>query len=94
MTHFDINKDIVPEDREIGALYAIYGHDYEERPHFLLVGNGTAGTVFITDICDGQYCARERDRGDSALEIAEFFGLTNNIRFFDNQDDFSITINF
>ena len=50
--------------------------------------------ILIVDISDGQYCARERDKGDSALEIAEFFGLTNNIRFFDNQDDFSITINF
>lgn len=94
MTHFDINKDIVPEDREIGALYAIYGHDYEERPHFLLVGNGTAGTVFITDICDGQYSARERDRDDSAFEIAEDFGLVNKIRFFDDEGDFDITVEF
>lgn len=94
MTQFNIGKNIKPEDREIGGLYAIYGDDHTGKPHFLLIGNGTDDTVFITDICDGQYSARERDRGDSALEIAELFGLIDNIRFFDDEGDFDITIEF
>jgi hypothetical protein len=94
MTHFGIDKNTEPKDTEIGALYAIYGHDYEGKPHFLLIGNGTDGTAFITDICDGQYSARERDRDDSALEIANSFGLIDNIRFFDDEADFDITVEF
>ena len=94
MTHFDTTRNTKMEDIEIGSLYAIYGRDNAGKEHFLVLGTGAASAVLIVDISDGQYCARERDRGDSALEIAEFFGLTNNIRFFDNQDDFSITINF
>lgn len=94
MTHFDTTRNTKMEDIEIGSLYAIYGRDNAGKEHFLVLGTGAVSAVLIVDISDGQYCARERDRGDSALEIAEFFGLTNNIRFFDNQDDFSITINF
>lgn len=94
MTHFDTTRNTKMEDIEIGSLYAIYGRDNVGKEHFLVLGTGAVSAVLIVDISDGQYCARERDRGDSALEIAEFFGLTNNIRFFDNQDDFSITINF
>ena len=94
MTHFGIDKNTKPEDREIGGLYAIYGDDYIGKPHFLLIGDGKDGNVFITDICDEQYSARERDRDDSALEIAELFGLTNNIRFFDDEGDFDITVEF
>lgn len=94
MTHFNIGKNIKLEDREIGGLYAIYGDDQIGKPHFLLIGDGKDGTVFITDICDGQYSARERDRDDSALEIVENFGLIDNIRFFDDEGDFDITIEF
>ena len=94
MTHFGIGKNTKLEDREIGGLYAIYGNDSIGKPHFLLIGDGKDDTVFITDICDGQYSARERDKGDSALEIAELFGLIDNIRFFDDEADFDITIEF
>lgn len=94
MTHFGIGKNTKPEDTEIESLYAIYGSDNEGKPHFLLIGNGTDGTAFITDICDGQYSARERDRDDSALEIANSFGLIDNIRFFDDEADFDITVEF
>ena len=94
MTHFDTIRNTTPEDVDIGSLYAIYGRDNEEKEHFLILGTGAAGAVLIVDISDGQYCARERDRDDSALEIAEFFGLTNNIRFFDDQDDFDLTVAF
>ena len=94
MTHFDTIRNTKPEDTEIGSLYAIYGRDDEEKEHFLILGTGAAGAVLIVDISDGQYVARERDRDDSALEVAEFFGLTNNIRFFDDQDDFDLMITF
>lgn len=94
MTHFDTIRNTKPEDTEIGSLYAIYGRDDEEKEHFLILGTGAAGAVLIVDISDGQYVARERDRDDSALEVAEFFGLTNNIRFFGDQDDFDLMITF
>ena len=94
MTHFNIGKNIKPEDTEIGGLYAIYGDDYIGKPHFLIIGDGKDGTVFITDICDGQYSAKERNRDDSALEIAELFGFINNIRFFDDEEKFDIAIDF
>lgn len=94
MTHFGIDKNTKPKDTTIGTLYAIYGRDDEEKEHFLILGTGAAGTVLIVDIGDGQYGARERDRGDSAFEVAEFFGLTNDIRFFDDQDDFDLTVEF
>ena len=94
MTHFSTIENTKPEDVEIGSLYAIYGRDDEEKEHFLILGTGAAGAVLIVDISDGQYVARERDRDDSALEVAEFFGLTNNIRFFDDQDDFDLMITF
>lgn len=94
MTHFNTIENTKPEDVEIGSLYAIYGRDDKGKEHFLILGTGAAGAVLIVDISDGQYVARERDRDDSALEVAEFFGLTNNIRFFDDQDDFDLMITF
>ena len=94
MTHFSTIENTKPEDVESGSLYAIYGRDDKEKEHFLILGTGAAGAVLIVDISDGQYVARERDRDDSALEVAEFFGLTNNIRFFDDQDDFDLMITF
>ena len=94
MTHFSTIENTKPEDVEIGSLYAIYGRDDKEKEHFLILGTGAAGAVLIVDISDGQYVARERDRDDRALEVAEFFGLTNNIRFFDDQDDFDLMITF
>ena len=94
MTHFNIDNENIIEDSEIGRLYAIYGYDYESRPHFLIIGQATEGEVPVIDISDDHYTTCIRDEGDSALEVAEHFGLTSNLKFFEDEANFSLTIEF
>lgn len=94
MTHFNFNNENIIEDSEIGQLYAIYGLDYESKPHFLITGQAIEGKVTVIDIGDSSYATNIYDEGDSALEVAKHFGLTSNLKFFEDEADFDITINF
>lgn len=95
MTHFGIGKNTKPEDTEIESLYAIYGCDSEGNPHFLIVGgmNDDAQAPVI-DISAEDHKARIYDEEDSALEIADEFGLVSDIKFFYEAESFDLTLNF
>lgn len=95
MINFEFIGKIEPEDNEICNIYAIYGCDNEGNPHFLVVG-GTddEGQAPVTDISAPDHRARIYDDEDSAVEIADDFGLVSDIKFFYEAEDFDLTLNF
>lgn len=95
MINFEFIEKIGPEDDEICNIYAIYGRDSEDNPHFLVVG-GTddEGQAPVIDISVPDHRARVYDEEDSALEIADDFGLVSDIKFFYEAEDFDLTLNF
>lgn len=94
MINFNTAENRPIQDEELGTIFAIYGHDAERKPHFLVVGSGVNNEAFVMDICSTDHTTRERDNGDSALEIAEYFGLVSNIKFFYDNEDYDLTIEF
>lgn len=95
MINFEFIEKIGPEDDEICNIYAIYGRDSEDNPHFLVVGEtDDEGQAPVTDISAPDHRARIYDGEDSAVEIADDFGLVSDIKFFYEAEDFDLTLNF
>lgn len=95
MINFEFIEKIGPEDDEICNIYAIYGRDSEDNPHFLVVGGmDDEGQAPIIDISAPDHSARIYDEEDSAIEIADDFGLVSDIKFFYEAEDFDLTLNF
>lgn len=95
MINFEFIEKIGPEDDEICNIYAIYGCDDESNPHFLVVGGmDDEGQAPVIDISVPDHRACVYDEGDSALEIADDFGLVSDIKFFYEADSFDLTLNF
>lgn len=93
MINFELIEKIGPEDDEIYNIYAIYGCDSKSNPHFLVVGRGEE-QVPVIDISILSHQARIYDKEDSALEIAEDFGLVSDIKFFYGPGTFDLTLDF
>lgn len=94
MTHFNTTNNHSIQDEELNVLFAIYGHDTNEKSHFLVIGSGADDEALVVDISSTDYVARVCDNGDSALEVAEYFGLVSNIKFFYDNEDFDLTVEF
>lgn len=94
MINFEFIEKIGPEDDEICNIYAIYGRDSKDNPHFLVVGGADGGQAPIIDISAPDHRARIYDDEDSAVEIADDFGLVSDIKFFYEAEDFDLTLNF
>lgn len=94
MINFEFIEKIGPEDNEICNIYAIYGCDSEGTPHFLVVGGMEDGQAPVIDISAPDHEARIYDGEDSALEIADNFGLVSDIKFFYEAESFDLTLNF
>lgn len=95
MINFEFIEKIGPEDDEICNIYAIYGCDSEGNPHFLVVGGmDDEGQAPVIDISAEDHKARIYDEEDSALEIADEFGLVSDIKFFYEAESFDLTLNF
>lgn len=95
MINFDFVGKIGPEDNEIYNIYAIYGCDSEGNPHFLVVGGmDDDAQAPVIDISASDHKARIYNEEDSALEIADDFGLVSDIKFFYEAEDFDLTLNF
>ena len=93
MINFELIEKIGPEDDEICNIYAIYGCDSEGKPHFLVVGGGEEQAPVI-DISVPSHQARVYYEEDSALEIADDFGLVSDIKFFYEAESFDVTLDF
>lgn len=94
MINFELIEKIGPDDDEICNIYAIYGRDSKDNPHFLVVGGADNGEAPVIDISVSDHNARVYDEEDSALEIADDFGLVSDIKFFYGADSFDLTLNF
>lgn len=95
MINFEFIEKIGPEDNEICNIYAIYGCDSERNPHFLVVGGmDDKEQTPVIDISAEDHKARIYDEEDSALEIADDFGLVFDIKFFYEAESFDLTLNF
>lgn len=94
MMNFEFIETIGPEDDEIGNIYGIYGRDEQDNPHFLVVGGMDDGQAPVIDISDSGHDAQIFDNGDSAMEIADDFGIVSDIKFFYKTEDFELTLNF
>lgn len=94
MINFEFIEKIGPEDDEICNIYAIYGCDSEGNPHFLVVGGMDDGQAPVIEISAEDHKTHIYDEGDSALEIADEFGLVSDIKFFYEADSFDLTLNF
>lgn len=95
MINFEFIEKIGPEDDEICNIYAIYGRDSGDNPHFLVVGGmDDEGQTPVIDISTPDHRARIYDEGDSAIEIADDFGLISDIKFFYEAESFDLTLNF
>ena len=94
MINFELIEKIGPDDDEICNIYAIYGCDRESKPHFLVVGGEDNRQSPVIDISASDHKARIYDDKDSALEIADDFGLVSDIKFFYEADSFDLTLDF
>ena len=94
MINFELIEKIGPDDDEIYNIYAIYGCDKEGKPHFLVVGGADGGQAPVIDISITSHEARIYDEKDSALEIADDFGLVSDIKFFYEAESFDLTLDF
>ena len=94
MINFEHTEKIGPKDEEICDIYAIYGCDIKGDPHFLVVGGAVGGQAPVIDISASDHKARIYDEEDSALEIADDFGLVSDIKFFYQAEDFDLELDF
>ena len=94
MINFELIEKIGPEDEEICSIYAIYGCDIKGDPHFLVVGGADKGQAPVIDISITSHQARIYDEKDSALDIADDFGLVSDIKFFYEAESFDLTLVF
>ena len=94
MINFELIEKIGPEDDEIYNIYAIYGRDTKGDPHFLVVGGADKGQAPVIDMSITSHQARIYDERDSALDIADDFGLVSDIKFFYEADSFELTLDF
>ena len=94
MINFEFIKKIVPKDDKIGNIYAIYGCDTKDNQHFLVVGGTDDAQAPVIDISIPDHRARVYDEEDSALEIADDFGLISDIKFFYEAESFDLTLDF
>ena len=94
MINFELIEKIGPEDDEIYNIYAIYGCDIKGDPHFLVVGGADKGQAPVIDMSSTDYKARIYDEKDSALDIADDFGLVSDIKFFYEAESFDLTLDF
>lgn len=94
MINFELIEKIGPEDDEICNIYAIYGCDSKDNPHFLVVGGADKGQAPVIDISITSHQARIYDEKDSALDIADDFGLVSDIKFFYEAESFDLTLDF
>ena len=94
MINFELIKKIRPDDDEICNIYAIYGCDSEGTPHFLVVGGADKGQAPVIDISITSHEARIYDEKDSAIDIADDFGLVSDIKFFYEAEDFDLELDF
>lgn len=94
MINFELIEKIGPEDDEICNIYAIYGCDSNNKPHFLVVGGADGGQAPVIDMSITSHQARIYDERDSALDIADEFGLVSDIKFFYEADSFELTLDF
>ena len=94
MINFELIEKIGPEDDEICNIYAIYGCDREGKPHFLVVGGADGGQAPVIDMSIASHQARIYDEDDSAIDIANDFGLVSDIKFFYEAGSFDLTLDF
>lgn len=94
MINFELIEKIRPDDDEICNIYAIYGCDSNNKPHFLVVGGADKGQAPVIDISIISHEARIYDERDSALDIADDFGLVSDIKFFYEAESFDLTLDF
>ena len=94
MINFELIEKIVPEDDEIYNIYAIYGRDTKGDPHFLVVGGADGGQAPVIDMSITSHQARIYDERDSALDIADDFGIVSDIKFFYEAESFDLTLDF
>ena len=94
MINFELIEKIGPEDDEIYNIYAIYGCDRESKPHFLVVGGADKGQAPVIDISITSHQARIYDEKDSAIDIANDFGLVSDIKFFYESESFDLVLDF
>lgn len=94
MINFEFIGKIGPEDDEICNIYAIYGCDSKGNPHFLVVGGMEDEQAPVIDMSASDHKARIYNEEDSALEIADDFGLVSDIKFFYEAESFDLTLNF
>ena len=94
MVNFELIEKIGPEDDEIYNIYAIYGCDSNNNPHFLVVGGADKGQAPVIDISIPSHQARIYDEKDSALDITDDFGLVSDIKFFYEAESFDLTLDF
>ena len=94
MINFEFIKKIVPKDDKIGNIYAIYGCDTKDNQHFLVVGGAEDGDIPVIDISTLNHDARIFNMEDSAIDVAESFGLFSNIKFFYQAEDFDLELDF
>lgn len=95
MINFELIKTVGPKDDEICNIYAIYGRDSGNIPHFLVVGSmDDERQAPVTDISASDHRARIYNEEDSAVEIADDFGLVSDIKFFYQAEDFDLELDF
>ena len=94
MINFENIEKIGPEDDEIYNVYAIYGRDIKDNPHFLVVGGADKGRAPVIDISVTDHKARIYDERDSTIDIANDFGLVSDIKFFYEAESFDLTLDF
>ena len=94
MINFELIEKIGPDDDEIYNIYAIYGCDSNNNPHFLVVGGADGGQTPVIDISASDHKARIYDDRDSAIDIANDFGLVSDIKFFYEAESFDLTLDF
>ena len=94
MINFELVEKIGPDDDEICNIYAIYGCDSKGTPHFLVVGGADEGQAPVIDISVPDHNARVYDEEDSAIDIANDFGVVSDIKFFYEADSFDLTLDF
>lgn len=95
MINFELIGNIKPKDDEIGNIFAIYGCDSKSHPHFLVIGRIVDDEqVPVIDISTLDHEARIFNAEDSAIDIAEGFGVFFNIKFFYRTEDFDLELDF
>lgn len=94
MINFELIEKIGPEDEEICNIYAIYGCDIKGDPHFLVVGGADKGQAPVIDLSASDHKACIYNEEDSAIDIADEFGLVSDIKFFYRAEDFDLELDF